>query len=105
MRDLYQASNLVEAQLLVDRLKELGIRTVIRNSELQGALGELPMTVRPVVTVLLDSDWDAAQRETEQFEAANLLPEGPEQTCASCGDHSPSNFQVCWRCREPFVQH
>lgn len=102
MRDVYEADSLHQAQLLVDRLREVGIKTVIRNEFLQGALGELPLTARPVVTIVNDADFARASDETRQFEAAYQGPTGPDQHCAHCGEQSPGNFQVCWRCRKPF---
>ena len=103
MRDLYEASSLHEAQLLVDRLAECGIKTTIRNEHLQGALGEMPLTARPVVSVVRDADWERAREEVGHFESANRQPDGPERRCDSCGELSPSNFQLCWSCRAPFA--
>ncbi len=104
MRDLYDAGSLHEAQLLVHRLQECGIKTVIRNEYLQGALGELPLTARPIVSVVNDTDWARAQDEVRLFEEANRSVDGPERSCPQCGELSPGNFQLCWSCRAPLSE-
>jgi len=105
MKDVYYAHTLHEAQLLVDRLAERQIVTFVRNSELQGMLGELPMTMRPVVCVVNDADWEQARKIANDFEAASLADPGPDRPCPQCGESSPGNFQVCWNCRHAFELH
>jgi hypothetical protein len=99
MREIFQAASLYEAQLLVSQLEERGIRTHVRNVDLQGALGELPMTLRPVVCVVSDRDWADAVMVASEFEEAQRRDPGPPLTCGACGEESPGNFQVCWKCR------
>ena len=103
MRDVYHANSLHEAQLVVDRLSELGIGTYVRNQHLQGALGELPLSLPPIVCVIDDGDYFRARDVAWDFEEANRQDPGPDRTCASCGESSPGNFQVCWKCRVEFV--
>ena len=105
MKPVYEAHTLHEAQLLVDLLQERSIPTYVRNSYLQGALGELPMTLSPIVCVVDDRDWAAARRIADDFEAAARAEPGPDRHCPHCGESSPGNFQVCWKCRTSFELH
>ncbi len=104
MRDVYQAGSLHEAQMLVDRLTDEGIRTFVRNEHLQGALGELPVSTHPVVCVVDDAQWANARELVLAFERARRQDPGPDRRCASCGETSPGNFQVCWKCRTAFAE-
>ena len=106
MLPLYRARDLPDAQLLVGRLSSQGIRTYVRNEALQGALGELPLTLQPEVCVLSRADWDAAVVILQDFESSARQPIiETDQLCAECGEQSPGNFELCWRCRAPFPEH
>jgi len=99
---LYVAANLTEAQLLVDRLQQSGIRTYIRNEALQGALGELPLTLRPEICIIDPTDWQRAQQIKKDYERARDQGLADEELlCEVCGEQSPSNFELCWKCRRP----
>lgn len=104
MRAIYYAESLIDARLLIDRLDAKGIRTFLHNEHLQGALGELPMTLRPVVALINEHDFGQARDEVIEFEAARRSPEAPERDCAECGESSPSNFQLCWSCRAQLTE-
>lgn len=101
---VYQAQNLTDAQFLVDRLQSHGIPTFVRNEAFQGALGELPLTLRPEVCVLVDSDFERAVELARQHdEAMRSSVVTAERTCAACGETSPANFELCWKCGAPLV--
>ena len=102
MRDVYQASSLLDAQLLVDRLEAAGIKTFVRNTDLIGAVGELPASLLPVVSIRDLSDWARAQKVIEEFNHARLGPPGVDRICGECSERSPGNFELCWSCRAPF---
>jgi hypothetical protein len=99
MTPIFLAGSLPEAELLVARLHQNGIEAMVKNRELQGALGELPLTLLPEVYVLNDADYEAARRHVEDVEQSRLKMDGPEQTCPACGETSPANFELCWKCR------
>lgn len=90
------------AQLLVDQLTRHHISTVIRNAHLQGALGELPMSLNPVVCVVDDRDWAQAVVVAGEFVKDMDRPPGPPRLCEECGESSPGNFSECWKCRHLF---
>lgn len=99
MRTVYLASSLYEAQLFVDRLEEQGIATYVKHAYLQGALGELPLTARPLVCVVNDAQYLEGRELAREFERANREDPGPDRHCRACGEDSPGNFQMCWKCR------
>jgi hypothetical protein len=100
---LYLASDIADAQLLVDRLESAGISAFVRNRELQGMLGELPLSLRPEVCVLKAGDVARAEVLKAEYERIRATPvEGEERRCEACGELSPPNFELCWSCRAPF---
>lgn len=104
MRPIYEADSLYLAQLLVNRLSQHRIETVVRNAHLQGALGELPMSVNPIVCVVEDNDWAEAVVIAGDFVKAMNRPPGPPRKCSNCREQSPGNFPECWQCRKPFPE-
>ena len=103
MIPLYSAQDLVDAQLLVDKLRDFGVEATIRNGDLQGAIGELPWSVRPEVCLLDPADVPWAVAIKKEYEQARSQPvTGKERVCSACGELSPPNFEVCWKCRQPF---
>jgi hypothetical protein len=99
MLPVYQAPSLPEAELFRQRLQQLGIEAVIRNDHLQGALGELPANLLPEVCVIRDKDFEAARAQVAEIEHVASEPPGPERLCSACGETSPANFELCWKCR------
>lgn len=99
MTPLYLALDLADAELLVHRLENAGIDCFVRNRELQGMLGELPLSLRPEVCVIHAGDVARAEvlkAEYEQNRASSIV--GEERRCEACGELSPPNFELCWRC-------
>lgn len=103
MTPLYLAHDLADAQFLADRLENASISVFVRNRELQGMLGELPYSLRPEVCILDERDLARAEVIKAEYERIRATPlVGEERRCEACGELSPPNFEVCWRCREPF---
>lgn len=106
MIPVYSALNLADAQFVVDRLSSANIRTYVRNEALQGALGELPLSARPEVCIFDERELKEALAIVQEHEAAThsslLLA---DQVCAVCGEQSPGNFELCWKCQSPFAEH
>jgi hypothetical protein len=99
MFPVYRAKDLIEAELLLQRLRDRGIPSAMQNGSLLGLLGELPLSVPPTVCVLEERDQSAARLCVREMEAALRAPELPERECPSCGETSPGNFEECWKCR------
>lgn len=99
MFPVYKAKDLIEAELLLQRMRDRGIPSALQNADLVGMLGELPLTMRPTVCVLEERDQSAAALCIREMEAALKAPELPDIVCPQCGDTSPGNFEECWKCR------
>ncbi len=85
-------------QQLVHHAKNLldaaGIRVLVRNQYLSGAMGELPPAeCQAELWVVQDSDYE---RAVAVFEAQRVA--GPDWTCAACGEVLGAQFTQCWRC-------
>lgn len=96
---VYQAKDLIEAELLLQRLRDRNIPGAVTNVYLQGALGELPFSVRPTVCVLEERDATAAALCIQEMEAALRAADLPDVVCTHCGETNPGNFEACWKCR------
>jgi Putative prokaryotic signal transducing protein len=85
MKTLYEASNAIEAHMLVDLLKQEGLTAYIRGEYLQGAVGEMPAAglVRleidesdfPKARAIIDR-WDASQPEESTVSVAQKKSNG-----------------------------
>ena len=102
---LYSARDLLDAQFLADELERAGIEFVIRNRDLQGMLGELPVSLRPEICILYARDLARAEVLKAEFERKSATRVvGDERSCDACGEQSPPNFELCWKCRAPFAE-
>jgi hypothetical protein len=100
---VYSAGTLHEAQLVLDLLDEAGIVARLFNQHLVGAMGELPLHESlPKIWLLSGSDFDAARAVIDAYEERRKQDTDEVRRCHGCGDESPANFELCWRCREPF---
>jgi hypothetical protein len=96
---VFVAQDLWEAQLLLDQLRELWIPARIDNALALSAYGELPyLASRPRVVVEREGDVERARAAVAEFEARRRSKLDGVRRCASCGDESPENFELCWKC-------
>jgi hypothetical protein len=96
---IYQAANLAEAHLLAGMLRAAGLDVRVLNENAQGALGEIPFThAWPEVWLLDERQRAAAERLIAAYEGS---VEGAGCTCATCGEHNPAAFELCWQCGAP----
>lgn len=98
MYPVYKARDLTSATLLAGQLEDAGIRSGIRNDMLQGALGELPVTLLPEVFVWHQEDISPARHLIGEWERALQTPLGEDILCARCDESNPGNFEICWSC-------
>ena len=96
MRELYQAKDRIEAQLLKDYLASYHIQTVVQGDYLLGAAGELPAMQFPVLWVLEDRDLDRASQLINHFLSVESKDD-PWQ-CSTCGETNDGHFHLCWKC-------
>lgn len=98
MKCVYQAVNLVQAQVFADRLEGNGIPCEIFQQNAVGALGELP-DIGPEIWIRRDADIDRARNLVCQLEEEmRRADEDKPILCAHCGESSPGGFDICWRC-------
>ncbi len=102
MQLLYRATSLAEAHLLRDLLEEDGLSVCVVNETLHSLMGELPFgAVQPEVWVKDSRDLFMARAVLDEYLKRKAEPVSGERTCAACGEQSPANFEVCWKCRRP----
>lgn len=95
MKRVYQASTLLEAQLVADTLSSLGILSHILNAHAVGAMGELPYSqTLPEVWV----EDPAREAQAREMVAALDGPPEPDKICPYCDELNPGNFLSCWQC-------
>lgn len=101
---LYTATDVADAELLREQLESAGIAVRLKNEHLLPLAGGLPFTqVLPEIWLADERQTAAAQAiVTEYLERKRAPDDGPERLCPACGESSPSNFEVCWKCRRPF---
>jgi hypothetical protein len=97
MKKIYSASNLMEAQIVLDLLEHAYIPARIFNQHAQGVSGEIPFThAYPEVWVVRDEDYERGMRIVQSYE------ETPATSriihCPVCREENPANFQLCWKC-------
>lgn len=101
MLKLYDASNLTEAQLLLDLLTQAGIDAQILNSFAQGASGEIPFgQAYPEIWIQDEQDLIRARTIVTEYETTPLTTDW--RYCRYCGERSPANFELCWHCGKEF---
>lgn len=104
-RRLYRASSLPEAHLLSGLLEAEGIRALVKNELLAGAIGELPMMATlPEVWLVRGSDEPRAAKVLDAFRERSRSKLGADVACPACGTENPSNFELCWKCRQPLEE-
>ena len=97
MKKIFSASNLMEAQIVLDLLEHALIPAQLMNQHAQGGVGDIPFTqAYPEVWVIRDTDYDRGCKIIQQYEAT---PHSDSIVrCPSCAEENPENFQLCWRC-------
>ncbi len=94
---VYQAGNIIDAQLICDWLLDGGIEAEVHGGFLSGAVGELPADTTIGVWIRYSRDRQRALQLTRSFEAER------RQTplcyeCSTCGERIEGNFSLCWKC-------
>jgi hypothetical protein len=84
---VHHAKNLLEAA---------GIRVLVRNQYLSGAMGELPPAECQAEV------WVVEEKDLDRANAILAAPpvSGPDWTCR-CGEVLGAQFTQCWRCGTP----
>jgi len=97
MKKVCSASNLVEAQIMLDLLGCASIDARLLNANAQSGVGELPFThAYPEVWVMNDNDLTQGKEIITNYERAPV--ETGVVFCRSCNEENPRNFELCWHC-------
>ena len=98
MRRVWSGSSLHDTTHFKNLLEQVGIGCLIKNRELGGALGDLPvLDCAPELWVLRDEDEPRAAallRET----VTHADRKAPSWRCARCGEHNEAQFAACFSC-------
>ena len=96
MKLLARADHLVQATIWAESLRAAGIRCVLRNTTLSGAIGEIPfLECAPQLWIERDSD---EARALEILDQLRHPVHGPQWRCERCGELSEAQFGACWQC-------
>lgn len=98
MRQVYQAADPLNAEIIKDFLIGHGIEAQVRGDMLWGGRGDLPADTTPSVWVAVESHARACElvRQMEQGHAtANAW------RCSHCGEPLAGQFTHCWNCGQP----
>ncbi len=84
-------------------LEAEGIRTFVRNENMSGTEGMIPI-FHPGLCIVDHGDRERALALIEKAKLATDLDDGsgPETECPACGEKNPSNFTSCWSCGKVF---
>jgi hypothetical protein len=96
MKLLARADHLVQATIWAESLRAAGIRCVLRNTTLSGAIGEIPF-LECAPQLWLERDSDEA-RALEILHQLRHPVHGPQWRCERCGELSEAQFGACWQC-------
>ncbi|MEM7540996.1 MAG: DUF2007 domain-containing protein [Pseudomonadota bacterium] len=97
MHKIYQTSDPILAGLLESVLKEAGIKCLVKNSYLSGALGELPINECWPEVWIVDAD-DQTRAEAIVAEFAGRQNHGAQWRCPQCAEMIEGQFAMCWSC-------
>src|SRR6185369_16962764 len=102
LREVYRASNLLEAHLVAGLMRQAELDVVLRNADVFCAVGELPQhQAAPSLWVRGAEAYERARRVVDSYEQRLNAPSDEELAdwACECGETSPGNFEECWRCR------
>ena len=87
MRRIYEARDLLEAEMLIGMLASEGIETFLTGRHLVGAVGELPAAGLLGLMVVDDGQAERARQLIAEYNAAEPLPgDEPDETASYPGE-------------------
>ena len=99
MKLVYTAENLIDAKIVSDILESQSIESTLLNTNLSGAVGEIPFTqVFPEVWITDDEKYNDAKNIISDYGEESSKE---EYVCSYCNEDVPSNFSSCWNCGLP----
>jgi len=95
MKLLLRCDHGLQAEHYANVLRAAGIRCVVRNTALAGAIGDIPF-IECAPQLWIDSPLEEA-RARELILAVQRPVDGPSWTCR-CGETLEPQFGACWHC-------
>lgn len=100
MKKVYSTDDRVAAGHVQSILEQQGIRCLMKNQSLSGAIGELPpIECWPELWIIDDKDLDRARELIDAF-IPPLEKTHADWRCV-CGELIEGQFQTCWNCGGP----
>lgn len=94
---VYVALARFDAYLVADRLNQAGIRAHVFNEHASSIVGDVPPEVgQPQVWLERSCDRERALVVLREIETAGATAD--TVGCTGCGEESPANFELCWKC-------
>ena len=99
MKRVVSSESLAEIGHYRNVLEQNGVRCLIKNEQLSGALGEVPfLECLPELWVLNDRDLDRAESLLTDLKRESAG--GQDWRCRHCNQENEAQFAVCWSCGE-----
>jgi hypothetical protein len=97
MKRVWSGGSLPDTTHFKNLLEQSGIACVIKNRELGGGLGDLPVfDCAPELWVL--DDGHVARAETLIRDSVQPAARGAAWRCSTCGEDNEPQFAACFRC-------
>ena len=100
---VYEAENVIDAQLALDELRAGGLDAFVKGAELIGGAGELPLTGVVSVSISIDQHEQRALDIIQEYEKGKKVEQPPQQ-CSTCNELIEGNFGRCWNCGKLLVE-
>tara|TARA_B110000037_G_scaffold181953_1_gene209340 strand:- start:2539 stop:2892 length:354 start_codon:yes stop_codon:yes gene_type:complete len=78
-------------------LEAEGIRTFVRNENMSGTEGMIPI-FHPGLCIVKHSDLGRAKQLIAQSQPSDVSDTAAEIICLACSEKNPGNFASCWNC-------
>jgi hypothetical protein len=99
MKRVFTGASLADIGHFRNLLEQVGIHCFIKNEQLTGALGELPIfDCQPELWVYLDEQAASAAAVIEKSLAGGEEARGRPWRCPRCGESNEGQFAACWSC-------
>lgn len=100
MKRVWSGASLPDTAHLKNVLEHAGIACLIKNGELGGGIGDLPVfDAAPELWVL--EDGDEARAAQILRDSARPAARGVSWRCSTCGADNEAQFGACWQCATP----
>jgi hypothetical protein len=96
MKRVLSGSSLPDTTHFKNLLEHSGITCIIKNRELGGGLGDLP--VLDCAPELWVPGADAGRAEALIRDSVRPAAHGTPWRCSQCGEDNEAQFAACWRC-------